>query len=193
MGSLTVRVPPRRGEAPPTRTLRARSCPPQGDWKASTRNGGGSGGGKSPVQYFPVRAVCKVIGIGARSQLDRLRFDSAFSDPDGLRTIPCPTARGLRDTLCIKRTLAVNWLSLVNPNNCGIPAGGPLERFREELFAAAGRLLFGDVSDLSLDDGGRPVLPLYGVIHLGNCPRCWLHLKLEMDIDGPHLAADDEE
>lgn len=125
------------------------------------------GSGKGKVQYFPIRPLCQVIGVTVQGQIDKLRMDSQYAERDGIRELPCPTVKGLRDMLCVKRSLAVKWLSQINPNNCKITARGPLERFREELFAAADRLWFGDARDLSRDGAGRPILPVYGVIHLG--------------------------
>lgn len=138
--------------------------------------------------YFPLRALCEVIGIAPQMQIKRLKTDSRFED-GALRELPIPTAKGLRDAICIRKQQVGVWLSSIEPKKVAITARGPLEEFQRALFAAAERFLFGDTSDV-VQSEERAVKPIYGVIHLGDCPRCGLALCLTVDETGQHLAPD---
>lgn len=146
--------------------------------------------------YFPMRALCGVVGLAPQKQVERLREDGRFAD--ALRTLPVPTPKGLRDAVCINRgtpqkPYVAMWLGSVDTTRCAITAKGPVERFQAELFAAADRFLFGDLSDVVSDDVSRAARPIAGILHLGDCPRCGLGLCLIMDGTGNHLVPEGEE
>jgi P22_AR N-terminal domain len=141
---------------------------------------------------FPLRALCKVIGINAQTQVDKLRADSAYTG--ALREdVPIPTIKGERPATCIRRKEVGRWLLGIDAARCAITARGPLERFQEELLAAADRWLFGDNSDVATDGTERTALPITGTLRLGECPRCGAHLCLEIDGTGNHLRIEGEE
>lgn len=156
--------------------------------------------------YFPVKAVCIVLGLGWQTQKERLRADSRFDK--ALRDVPVETSRGYRDTLCIQQDKVATWLGLVNPNNCKLARTRErLDDFQRELFAAADRFLWGDtgapVGD-SADDASELPAPVVtadgvvssivsGVLHIGECPRCGLHLCLTLDATGAHLAPEPDD
>ncbi len=130
--------------------------------------------------YFPIRALCRIVGVDAQTQIYRIRDDSRMSD--GLRILPVPTTKGVRDTACIHRTTAAIWLTTIDPARCAITARGPLTAFQSELFAAADRFLFGDHTP------GVTNSPItYGTITAGDCPRCGAHLVLHVTGTGTHL------
>lgn len=139
--------------------------------------------------YFPLRALCEVIGVATQMQIKRLKEDSRFAD-GALRELPIPTTKGLRDAICLRKQQVGTWLSSIEPSKVAITARGPLEEFQRALFAAAERFLFGDMSDAVLDAPERASKPIYGVLHLGDCPRCGLALCLTLDETGQHLAPD---
>lgn len=141
--------------------------------------------------YFPMRALCKVVGITPQMQVNKLREDSRYKD--ALRELPIPTIKGMREATCIRKKDVARWLSEIEPSRCAITARGPLERFQGELFAAADRWLFGDNSDVVYDPGTKSDKPISGKLHLGDCPRCGLPLCLVMDGDGNHLVPDVED
>jgi|GEM_PF-5987729 len=76
---------------------------------------------------------------------------------------------------------------------CSITARGPLERFQEELLAAADRWLFGDNSDVVIDATDKTAIQITGRLRVGECPRCGAHLRLEIDGTGNHLRIEGEE
>lgn len=94
--------------------------------------------------YFPVCAVCMVLGISHQSQKTRLKVDSRFAD--ALRELSVSTSGGYQDTLCIRKDMVAAWLSLINPSHCKLAKTRErLQEFQAELFAVADRFLFGDV------------------------------------------------
>ena len=135
--------------------------------------------------YFPLKALCQVLGIAPQAQAARLKSELRFKN--ALRELPIPTIKGRRDATCIRKQDVGEWLLSIESSHCALAARGPLERFRSELFAAADRWLFGDNSDVVYDPGAKTDKPITGVLHLGECPRCGLALCLVMDEDGSHL------
>lgn len=140
------------------------------------------------VVYFPLKHLCEVIGLASNMQLKRLQADGRFAD--ALRELPIPTARGQRIPVCIKKVSVATWLASVDTTKCSLAARGPIERFQEELFAAADRWLFGDTSDVVRDSTRPFTFPISGTLRLGPCPRCGLHLCLEVDDGVGHLVAE---
>jgi len=140
--------------------------------------------------YFPIKGFCEAIGItGPQRQIQRLRDDTRFDD-NALRDLPVPTIKGLRSTVCLRKQQLPIWLTLIDPNRLHITARGPLEEFQRALFAAAERFLFRDMSDAVVDAPSRASKPVYGMLHLGDCPRCGLALCLTVDETGQHLVPD---
>ena len=144
--------------------------------------------------YFPVKAMCKELGIGVQAQVEKLRADSRIA-PYLRDNIPVPTIKGLRATTCIRKQDVSKWLASIDPGRCqiGDKSRSDLERFQQLLFEAADRWLFGDDSDVVYDPGTKSDKPISGTLHLGDCPRCGLPLCLVMDSDGNHLVPDVEE
>ncbi|HUY79233.1 MAG TPA: phage antirepressor N-terminal domain-containing protein [Ktedonobacterales bacterium] len=144
--------------------------------------------------YFPVKAVCIVLGLGWQTQKDRLRADSRFSA--ALRDIPVETTRGYRDTLCINQDKVATWLGLINPNNCKLTKTRErLEDFQRDLFAAADRFLWGDTGAAVASTDDAPVISqvVTGVLHVGACPGCGMRLCLTLDETGAHLTPEPDD
>lgn len=101
--------------------------------------------------YFPLPALCRVVGIGAQAQAKRIhRLEEADSRWAGaLRELSVPTTKGDRPTQCLNKKQLGRWLDSIDPTICSITAKGPLERFQGELEAAADRFLFGSTGVVS--------------------------------------------
>lgn len=141
--------------------------------------------------YFPLRALCKALGIAPQIQINKLRADARYQD--ALRELPVPTIKGMRNAMCLRKREVARWFSEIDTARCAPSVRGRLQEFQEELFAAADRWLFGDNSDVVYDPGTKSDKPISGKLHLGDCPRCGLPLCLVMDGDGNHLVPDVED
>lgn len=69
------------------------------------------------VQYVPVKAVCRTLGLALRSQLGRIKRDPVLSE--GSRLIARPSRGGPQETLCMRLPVAVLWLSRMNMTKVG--------------------------------------------------------------------------
>lgn len=140
--------------------------------------------------YFPVRAVCMVLGMSHQSQKTRLKADSRFTD--ALRELPVSTSGGYQDTLCIRKDKVAAWLALIDPSHCKLAKTRErLQEFQAELFAAADRFLFGDAGELAVDatPATSPAHNLVsGTLHVGHCPGCGMALCLTLDGGVAHLT-----
>jgi hypothetical protein len=143
--------------------------------------------------YFPVRAVCMVLGISHQPQKARLKADSRFAD--ALRGLPVSTSGGYQDTLCIRKDMVAAWLGLIDPSHCKLAKTRErLQEFQAELFAAADRFLFGDAgapgtSAIDAAPGSSTVHSVVsGVLHVGYCPGCGMALCLTLDGGVAHLT-----
>ena len=141
--------------------------------------------------YFPIRALCNVLGITPQAQISKLRADARYAG--AIRDIPIPTVKGLREAACVRKREAARWLSEIDAARVVLSVRGTLQQFQDELFAAADRWLFGDESDVVRDLGSKFDRPVRGTLHLGECPRCGLPLCLVLDGEGQHLRPDGAE
>lgn len=139
--------------------------------------------------YFPLRALCEVVGVASQMQIKRLKADSRFAG-GALREIPIPTTKGMRNAICLRMQQVGVWLATIDPSHTTITTRGTLEAFQRALFAAAERFLFGDLSDAVVDAPERASKPIIGTLHVGDCPRCGLALCVTLDADGGHLLPD---
>ena len=112
-----------------------------------------------------------------------MRFAEAF------RALPVPTAKGVRETWCIDKRSVAMWLATIDPDQCPLKAKGLIAQFQDELFAAADRFLFGHTGATIYDSGTLSDRPLGGTLYIGACPKCGVHLCLEIDETGTHLQA----
>lgn len=134
--------------------------------------------------YFPLRALCRVIGIHAQGQKEKILADSRTTD--ALETFPIPTVKGLRDADCINKSAVSIWLASIDGPRVAITAKGTLQRFQAELFAASDRFLFGDAA--------LPVIqPIKGTLQLGECPNCGHRLILDMTDSVMHLREESDD
>src|SRR5487761_2548149 len=141
--------------------------------------------------YFPIKSFCEALGLaGPSMQIKRLREDSRFGN-GALRDLPIPTVKGLRDTTCLRKQQLSRWLTMLDTGRAQFKPDirARLEEFQNAVFAAADRFLFGDTRDVVLSED-RATKPVYGVLHLGDCPRCGLALCLTVDETGQHLMPD---
>ncbi len=105
--------------------------------------------------YFPVKAVCMVLGINPQTQKTRIKADGRFKG--AWRDLPISTPKGYRDTLCLHKDKVATWLGLIDPAHCKLAkTRAKLEEFQAELFAAADRFLWGDTGGASF---GAPEPP----------------------------------
>jgi hypothetical protein len=148
----------------------------------------------SRTVYFPVRAVCMVLGVHHRTQRARLQADSRFAGAGVLRDLPVRTSQGYRDMLCIRKDKVSTWLALIDPPHCKLAKTRELlEKFQAELFAAADRFLFGQVDPPAaamLVSAAHSLIT--GVLHVGACPGCGMALCLVLDESGAHLTPEPE-
>ena len=137
--------------------------------------------------YFPVRALCKVLGLAAPMQRKRVRADSRLAEHRD--DIPIPTNKGMRDTLCVRKQGLSIWLTAIEPSHCTIAKTRELlERFQREVFAAADRFLWGDQGVSVYDEATKTSAPLTGVLRgPGECPHCGGRVCVTLDADGFHL------
>ena len=136
--------------------------------------------------YFPIKALCKVLGVASQGQIYRIRGDSRMAD--AICTLPVPTVKGIRDTECLHKGVTSIFITTIDPARCKVTTKGTLSQFQAELFRAADRFLFGDTGQ-SVVTG--PVL--LGTIKAGPCPHCGTHLQLEISDSGVHLREDLEQ
>lgn len=137
------------------------------------------------VVYFPLRPLCYALGMARQMQVKKLKADARFKE--SFRSLPVPTAKGVRETWCIEKRSVARWLTTIDPNQCPLKAKGLIAQFQEELFAAADRFLFGDTGATIYDIDGLVGRPLGGTLYIGTCPKCGTHLCLELDETGIHL------
>lgn len=141
--------------------------------------------------YFPIKAFCEALGVaGPSMQIKRMKEDSRFQQ-GALRELPMPTTKGIRETMCLRKQQLPTWLALLDASRAQFKPTirARLEEFQRAVFAAAERFLFGDTSDV-VQSEERAVKPVFGVLHLGDCPRCGLALCLTVDETGQHLVPD---
>jgi hypothetical protein len=141
--------------------------------------------------YFPMRAFCEALGLaGSSMQIKRIREDGRF-DEGTLRDLPISTAKGLHDATCIRKQELSKWLTNLDTSRSQFKVSirARMKEFQNAVFAAADRFLFGDTRDVVTSDE-RASKPVYGVLHLGDCPRCGLALCLTVDETGQHLVPD---
>ncbi|HEU4783481.1 MAG TPA: phage antirepressor N-terminal domain-containing protein, partial [Ktedonobacterales bacterium] len=63
--------------------------------------------------YFPVRPLCKALGIASHPQVERIQ-----NDPDyvaGIETFTIPTAGGPQETVCLRKREVAWWLGKLDP------------------------------------------------------------------------------
>jgi antirepressor protein len=58
--------------------------------------------------YFPVRPLCKVLGISSSGQLEKLQGDPAYAA--GLETFTVPSAGGAQETVCLRKREVAWWI-----------------------------------------------------------------------------------
>lgn len=140
--------------------------------------------------YFPVSAMCETLGVNAENQRRWLQQDGRFRG--ALRTLPVPSVKGLRDTLCIRKQDVGAWLLHIEPIRCAIAqTRAELERFQRDLFDAADRFLFGDTSAMAYDPATKTAEPITGTLSAGHCPGCDMALRLAFGPEGAHLEPDE--
>ncbi len=139
------------------------------------------------VVYFPLRPLCRALGMAQQMQIKKLKADSRFKE--AFLALPVPTTKGLRETWCVERRAVAKWLATIDPDQCPVKAKGLIAQFQDELFAAADRFLFGDTGATIYDTATLTDRPLGGILYVGSCPKCGTHLCLEIDETGIHLQA----
>lgn len=137
--------------------------------------------------YLPVRMTCQALGIDHKGQLERLQGEDGY--PDALVELPIPTAGGMQRATCIRKREGAAWVGSINPRKVKASVRGRLEEFRNDLLAAADRLLFGDMSGIATLPAvvKRP----HGHIDL-DCPRCGAGWTLLLDETGLDIRLRDE-
>lgn len=58
------------------------------------------------IIYFPLRALCKIIGITPQTQIEKIQSDPRFVS--AWQDLPVPTIKGLRRSTCLRK---LKWAS----------------------------------------------------------------------------------
>lgn len=94
--------------------------------------------GRRREVYLPFRALCAVIGVERKRQLETVKrlYRSA------LRILPLETQAGARPALWIRSGECALWLGHINPAKTLLETRANLEQFQADLKDAAERVLF---------------------------------------------------
>lgn len=134
--------------------------------------------------YFPVRHVCRSLGVSVQSQLDVLQADERYAD--ALRPFRIPTEGGMQEMACIRQREAAWWIGHINPKKVRPEMRTRIEEYQAALMAEADRLAFGDLSAVLRDGQIQPYQPIRGELFFG-CPRCGVPLCFVVADSGVHL------
>lgn len=141
----------------------------------------------SRAVYVPVRPFCGAFGIDSRAQVERIQADEQYEG--AIEQIKVPTAGGKQDTLCLRSKEAAWWLVSIAPRKLPERLRGRMKELRASLLAAADRLVFGDLSDVTRDLPLAISQPTRGEICFG-CPRCGAPLCFVVEGTDIHLRID---
>ncbi len=139
--------------------------------------------------YVPVRLTCQALGVAdPKGQIEKLQGEDGY--PEALVELPIPTAGGIQSAVCIRKREGALWVGSINPKKVKPTVRGKLAEFKQDLLAAADRLLFGDMS-------GNPALPAVvrqpRVLIDMDCPRCGAGWTYTIDENGGHLHLREDE
>jgi hypothetical protein len=121
----------------------------------------------SRIQWFPVRAMCRILGVREEQQVAHLK--EAY--PDALREVPMQLEIGWRSPLCIRRKEMALWVAGIDPRRCKLEARGPLEEFRRDLLAAADQLFWRNTNEAVAETNTSSGAFITGefVVHCDEC------------------------
>lgn len=95
------------------------------------------------LQYFPIRHICKWLGVDSPSQVATLRADSTY-DGALLDELPYKTeTRGWHPATWIRRDKFALWLLGIDARRCALGSREKLQKWQDEVLKAADALLFG--------------------------------------------------
>jgi len=104
------------------------------------------------IQWFPIRAICLVLGVDSRSQIVALKGSSKYEG--AILEIPIKSPAGWRPTQCIRRDKVAQWFLDIDATRCKLGAREELEAFQIDLLAEGERMLFGRKPNLPTKERG---------------------------------------
>src|SRR5579871_5058238 len=142
--------------------------------------------------FIPVAQICKELGINAKRQIENIGQDTYYTvEREGCwEDLPVPTAGGMQDMKCLRKTECARWLAHIEPSRVKESVRGQLEEVQRRLWEIADRLIFGDLSTVVAHSLSSQFVR--GELRLGSCPRCRVSLALVVDADGARLEIVDE-
>jgi len=141
----------------------------------------------SRVVYVPIRPLCSVLGIDAKTQIERIKTDEQYED--AIEELKVPTAGGRQDTLCLRSKEAAMWVLSIAPRRLPEHLRERHTELRETLLIAADRLLFGDLSEVVRSGQLQLGRPARGELTFA-CPRCGAPLCFVVEGTSIHLRVD---
>jgi len=129
------------------------------------------GNGKVIAQWFPIRAQCVLLEL----DVDRQKRSARQDYPDALREIPVELPVGWRRVQCIRKKEFALWLAGIDPKRCKLGAQRALESYRQEVLAAADRILWKNInlgSASAILPSDTPRETQVEIRAIGLCPCC---------------------
>lgn len=133
--------------------------------------------------YFPMRALCKALGIASQPQVERIQDDPDYAA--GIETFTVPTAGGPQETVCLRKREVAWWLGKLDARlarKLEARFSVTLADFKQALMDAADALWWGV---RAVVPATAPAARVEVVMHL-SCLRCrTLH---RFTSDGKHTS-----
>lgn len=123
------------------------------------------------LQYFPIRHICRWLGIDHTTQYVVLRLDSVFKDAL-LEDLPYKTeTRGWRPAMWIRRDKFARWLLDIDAKKCELRSRYTLMEWQDAILKAADTLLFGASPAVPLAERGTAHSTIHAETHM-HCLDC---------------------
>ena len=98
--------------------------------------------GDSTTQYFPVRHICRWLGIDPGTQFEVLRTTSTYADAV-IELLYDTRTRGWRPAVWLRRDKFALWLLGIDAKRCALRSREKLSEWQDAVLQAADALLFG--------------------------------------------------
>lgn len=134
------------------------------------------------LQYFPIRHICRWLGIDHTAQYNVLRSDRGY-DGALLDALPYRTeTRGWRPAVWIRRDKLAKWLLDIDAKRCALGSREKLQKWQDEVLRAADMLIFGAAPTVPLEERGVAVSTVRVETHM-HCLDCGAphHVIIEND------------
>jgi hypothetical protein len=94
------------------------------------------------THYFPIRAICRVLGVDPAAQLEVIKNDSRYRRH--VRGFHLPTSKGQRYILRLRRRETAGWIVGIDPKRIkNDKVRGKVEKFQQAVMDEADKLIFG--------------------------------------------------